>query len=146
MLRFSVLRVSVLRCSVLRHLNEKVFNGGHRKNCARAPAGAGAGAGARLTPSATERHGAPRRRMQDAGCRMQEPERRMLAHIRGYTLSRITLYRNAALFAALFPAKNPALFAALFPAKNPALFAAFLPALFPAKNPAFISALFAVFV
>ena len=68
--------------------------------------------------------------MQDAGCRMQEPERRMLAHIRGYTLSRITLYRNAA----LFPAKNPA----LFPAKNPALF--------PAKNPAFISALFAVFV
>ena len=58
----------------------------------------------------------------------------MLAHIRGYTLSRITLYRNAALFAAFFPAKNPALFAAFFAA------------LFPAKNPAFISALFAVFV
>ena len=72
--------------------------------------------------------------MQDAGCRMQEPERRMLAHIRGYTLSRITLYRNAALFAAFFPA--------FFPAKNPA----FISALFAAKNPAFISALFAVFV
>ena len=73
--------------------------------------------------------------MQDAGCWMQEPERRMLAHIREYTYHVIKAPRT-------FLRHTPALFAALFPA----FFAAFFAAFYPAKNPAFISALFAVFV
>ena len=128
----SVLRFSVLRFSVLRHLNAKVFKWPPARTV---PERQHVGAGARLTPSATERHGAPRRRMQDAGCRMQDAgawaqdaDAYSQIHVSRYHVSR---YIGTPHFSPRFyPRKIPHFSPRFIPRKIPHLFPHYSPCLY----------------